>query len=61
MKQIIRALIIALGLAGCSAHNPLIIRNTNDINQVGATNYSPHSNRVFVTSISFSKYHYVIR
>ena len=50
MKQIIGALIITMGLAGCSAHNPFIIKNTTDINQVGATKYQPHSNRVFVTS-----------
>ena len=52
MKEFIGALIIALGLSSCSAHNPLIIKNTTNINQVGATQYPPHRNRVFVTSAS---------
>ncbi len=45
---------IVLGLAGCSApaHSPFIIKSTTDVNQLGATKYPPHSNRVFVTSAS---------
>jgi len=50
LKHIICVLMIVMVLAGCSAHNPFIIKNTTDINQFGATQYPPHSDRVFVTS-----------
>ena len=51
-SKLILSVIIVLGLAGCSAHNPFIITNTTDINPVGSAKYSPHSNRVFVTNES---------
>jgi hypothetical protein len=51
-KHIVSVFIIVMGLTGCSAHNPFIVKNTTDVNQVGATKYPPHSNRVYVTSAS---------
>jgi len=50
--KFIISIIIVLGLVGCSAHNPFIIKNTTDINQSGVTKYPPHCNRVFVTNES---------
>jgi len=41
-----------VGLTGCSAHNPYIIKNTTEVKQVGASKYLSHSNRVYVTSAS---------
>jgi len=49
-KHIISVFMIMMGLlTGCSAHNPFIVKNTTDINQVGTAKYPPHSNRVYVT------------
>lgn len=52
LKHIISVFMIILGLAGCSAHSPFIIKDTIDVNQFEATKYPPHRNRVFVTSAS---------
>lgn len=46
------SVIIILGLVGCSAHSPFIIKNTTDINQRSVVKYPPHGNRVFVTKES---------
>jgi len=51
-KHIVWIFVIVAGLTGCSAHNPFIIKNTTDVNQLSATKYAPHSNRVYVTSAS---------
>jgi hypothetical protein len=52
LKHILGVFMIVLGLVGCSARNPFIIKNTTDVIQFEATKYPPHSNRVFVTSAS---------
>ena len=52
LKHIISVFMIVVGLAGCSAHNPFIIKNTTDVNLFEAKKYPPHRNRVFVTSAS---------
>lgn len=41
-----------MGLAGCSAHNPFIIKNTTDIKQQGTSQYSEHNNRVYIITAS---------
>jgi len=51
-KQIALIFVIVVGLTGCSAHNPFIVKNTTDVNQLSATKYAPHSNRIYVTSAS---------
>ena len=51
-KQIACGFVIVVGLTGCSAHNPLIVKNTTDVKQLSSTRYAPHSNRVYVTSAS---------
>ena len=51
-KHIVWIFVIVAGLTGCSAHNPFIIKNTTDVDQLSATKYAPHSNRVYVTSAS---------
>ena len=52
LKQILYLFVIAVVIAACSAHSPLIVKNTTDVNQPSATKYAPHSDRVFVTSAS---------
>jgi uncharacterized protein YbjQ (UPF0145 family) len=54
MKHFISVFVIVFVLAGCSAHNPFIVKNTTEVNQFEATKYPPHNNRVFVTSESLS-------
>jgi hypothetical protein len=45
------ALTLLLGLGGCSAHSPMIMTSTTDVKPTTASaKYSPHSNKVFVTS-----------
>lgn len=51
-KQIAYVFMFVVGLTGCSAHNPYIIKNTTEVKQVGASKYLSHSNRVYVTSAS---------
>jgi len=41
---------LAVGLYGCSAHDPLIVTNTTDVTQVAEKKYPPHQNKVFVTN-----------
>lgn len=49
-KQITWVFVMVLGLTGCSAHNPFIIKNTVDVHHISATKYASHNNRVYVTS-----------
>ncbi len=51
-KQIAWVFVIVAGLTGCSAHSPLIVKNTTDVDQLSAKKYAAHSNRVYVTSAS---------
>ena len=42
---------LLLGLGGCSAHSPMIMTSTTDVQPTAAsTKYPPHSNKVFITS-----------
>jgi hypothetical protein len=38
-----------LFIAGCSAHNPLIIKNTTETSSVSTNKYPAHTNKVFLT------------
>jgi uncharacterized protein YbjQ (UPF0145 family) len=44
------AFLLIVVLVGCSAHNPFIITNTTDVNQLSTSKYEPHNNRIYVTS-----------
>ncbi len=37
-------------LAGCSAHSPFIVKNTEDVTAVSKNKYPTHSNKVLLTS-----------
>ena len=39
-------------LMSCSAHNPFIITNTTQAENVSNNKYAPHTNKVFITSES---------
>lgn len=48
-RSIVFAIIITLVLAGCSAHNPFIIKNTDEVQNISEHTYPPHSKPVYVT------------
>jgi hypothetical protein len=49
-KKTTAVLMIALGLTGCSAHSPLIMKSTTDVKPVSSAKYPAHSDKVYVTS-----------
>lgn len=42
-------ILAAVLLAGCSAHNPFIITDTEDVSAVSQNRYPAHSNKVLIT------------
>lgn len=44
--------VVFLLLAGCSAHSPMIVKNTVDTTPPAVANLAPHQEKVFVTKIS---------
>jgi hypothetical protein len=51
-KQIAWAFVIAAGLTGCYSHSPRIFETTTDVEQISTSTYPPHTNRVYLTSVS---------
>jgi len=43
------AISLLFGLAGCTAHSPMIVKSTTDTEQHSAKKYAPHANKVFIT------------
>ena len=53
MKVIILAAILLL--TSCSAHSPMIVKNTENVTAVSQTRYPAHSNKVLLTSETLPK------
>lgn len=43
---------LMLVLAGCSAHSPMIMKNTTDTEVVSSNSYASHQNKIFLTEES---------
>ena len=49
MKTVLLAIIVTFVLVGCSAHNPFILKNTAELQNISKTKYPAHSRKIFVT------------
>jgi hypothetical protein len=52
LRQFMWIYLMVTLVSGCSAHNPFIIKNTNDTVVVSQTKHAPHHNPVYVMESS---------